>query len=194
MSTITRRRSALARWAVLLRQRFPTLSSSQALGLAFWSIGIVLARSASLHAVVLALICWLPLNPLSLRKRLQEWYLEAAAKKGSGTGHTGVHRRDWNPRTTAAYLLRWILEDWPSHQLVLALDPTNFEDRFTVLAVSVLYRGCAVPVMWTVLPGGRAWSVGAALGTHAQGTGHAGAAGLPGPGLDRSRYVFAAIV
>ena len=31
------------------KQRFPTLSSSQALGLALWSIGIVLARSASLH-------------------------------------------------------------------------------------------------------------------------------------------------
>jgi hypothetical protein len=37
--------------------------------------------------------------------------------------------------------------------LVLALDPTLFEDRFTVLAISVLYRSCAVPVMWTVLPG-----------------------------------------
>ena len=44
----------------LLRRRFPTLSSSQAFGLALWSIGIVLARSASLHAVVLALVCWLP--------------------------------------------------------------------------------------------------------------------------------------
>jgi hypothetical protein len=159
MSPTKRRRTALSRWAILLRQRFPTFSSSQAFGLALWSIGIVLARSASLHAVVLALVCWLPLNPLSLRKRLQEWYLEAAAKKGSGTGHTGVHRRDWNPRTTSASLLRWILEGWPDHQLVLALDPTTFDDRFTVLAISVLYRSCAVPVMWTVLPGNQpgAW-------------------------------------
>jgi Transposase DDE domain len=159
MSTTTRRRTALSRWAALLRQRFPTLSSSQAFGLALWSIGIVLARSASLHAIVLALVCWLPLNPLSLRKRLQEWYLEAAAKKGSGTGNTGKHRRDWDPRTTAAFLFRWILEDWPNRQLVLALDPTNFADRFTVLAISVLYRSGAVPVMWTVLPGGEpgAW-------------------------------------
>jgi hypothetical protein len=159
MSTTMRRRTALSHWAALLRQRFPTFSSSQALGLALWSIGIVLARSASLHAIVLALVCWLPLNPLSLRKRLQEWYLEAAAKKGSGTGNTGKHRRDWEPRTTAAFLFRWILEDWPDHQLVLALDPTNIEDRFTVLAISVLYRSCAVPVMWTVLPGGEpeAW-------------------------------------
>jgi Transposase DDE domain len=159
MSTTTRRRTALSRWAALLQPRFPTLSSSQAFGLALWSIGIVLARSASLHAVVLALVCWLPLNPLSLRKRLQEWYLEAAAKKGSGTGHTGQHRRDWDPRTTSAFLFRWILEDWPNRQLVLALDPTNIEDRFTVLAISVLYRSCAVPVMWTALPGGEpgAW-------------------------------------
>jgi hypothetical protein len=103
--------------------------------------------------VVLALVCWLPFHPLSLRKRLQEWYLEAAAKKGSGTGQTGRHRRGWEPRTTSAHLLRWILEDWPNHQLVLALDPTNFGDRFTVLAISVRYRSCAVPVMWTVLPG-----------------------------------------
>jgi hypothetical protein len=153
MSTTTRRRRALSRWAALLRRRFPTLSAPQVFVLALWSIGIVLARAASLHAVVLALACWLPRNEPSLLKRLQEWYLEAAAKEGSGTGQTGVHRRDWDPRTTSAYLLRWILEDRPNHQLVLAPDPTLFEDRFTVLAISVLYRGCAVPVMWTVLPG-----------------------------------------
>jgi len=111
MSTTTRRRRALSRWAALLRRRFPTLSGPQVLGLALWSIGIVLARAASLHAVALALVCWLPFHPLSLRKRLQEWYLEAAAKKGRGTGQTGWHRRDWEPRTTSAHLWRWILED-----------------------------------------------------------------------------------
>src|SRR5262249_61727750 len=105
MSTTARRRRALSRWAALLRQRFPTLSASQVFGLALWSIGIVLAHAASLHAVVLALACWLPWNKLSLLKRLQEGYLEAAAKKGSATGHTGWHRRDWEPRTTPAYLL-----------------------------------------------------------------------------------------
>src|SRR5207247_1469032 len=87
-------------------------------------------------------------------KRLQEWYLEASAKKGHGSGGTGQQRRDWQPRTVCPYLLHWILEGWPHRQLVLALDPTNFGDRFTVLAISVLYRRCAIPVMWTVLPGG----------------------------------------
>jgi hypothetical protein len=159
MSTHDRRRRALARWIVLLRQHFPTLSKPQALGLALWSIGIVLARSASLHAVVLALAIWLPFQRLNLRKRLQEWYLEAAAKKGHGTGGTGQHRRDWDPHAVAADLLPWILEGWPSRQLVVALDPTNFGDRFTVLNISVLYRGCAVPVLWTVVEGGQpeAW-------------------------------------
>ena len=158
-STTTKRRQALARWTALLQRRLPTLSLPQAKGLALWSIGIVLARSSSLHAVVLALACWLPLNPLSLRKRLQEWYLEAAAKKGHGTAATGLHRRDWDPHAAAPHLLAWILDDWPTRQVVLALDPTNFGDRFTVLNISVLYRGCAVPVIWTVIEGGQpeAW-------------------------------------
>jgi hypothetical protein len=159
MSTARRRQRVFAQWVDLLRQRFPTFTKPQAKGLALWSIGIVLARSSSLHAIALALAVWLALNPLSLLKRLQEWYLEAKAKKGHGSGGTGQHRRDWDPRAPAPYLLRWILQDWPNRQLVIALDPTNFGDRFTVLAVSVLYRGCAVPVAWTVVEGGKpgAW-------------------------------------
>ena len=154
-----KRRQALARWTALLRQRLPTLSLPEAKGLALWSIGIVLACSSSLHAVVLALVCWLPFKLLTLRKRLQEWYLEGSAKKGHGTGGLGFQRRDFDPHAASADLLRWILDEWPNRQLVLALDPTNFGDRFTVLNISVLYRSCAVPVIWTVVEGGKpeAW-------------------------------------
>jgi hypothetical protein len=154
-SLLHKRRRALTRWIALLRSRFPLFSLPQVKGLALWSIGIVLGKATSLHAVVLALVCWLSFNPLSLLKRLQEWYLEAAAKKGHGSGNAGYQRRDWDPHAASPYLLRWILEDWPNQQLVLALDPTNFGDRFTVLNISVLYRGCAVPVIWTVLQGGQ---------------------------------------
>lgn len=155
----TKRRRLLDRWVGLLQRHLPALSLPQAKGLALWSIGTVLARSCSLHAVVLALACWLPFSPLCLRRRLQEWYQEASAKKGHGTGAKGWHRRDWDPLVVAPSLLSWILEDWPGTQLVLALDPTNFSDRFTVLNISVLYRGCAIPVLWTVLEGGQpeAW-------------------------------------
>ena len=155
----TKRRQALARWTALLQQHFPSFSLPQAKGLALWSIGIVLASSASLHAVALALALWLPCKAHSILKRLQEWYLEAAAKKGHGSAGQGFQRRDWDPHAVPPALLRWILDDWPSRQLVLALDPTNFGDRFTVLNISVLYRGCAVSVIWTVVEGGQpeAW-------------------------------------
>jgi hypothetical protein len=154
-----KRRQTLQRWTALLHRRLTSLSLPDAKGLALWSIGIVLARSCSLHAVVLALGCWLSFKLSSLRKRLQEWYLEADAKKGHGTGGSGFQRRDFDPHAASADLLRWILDEWPNRQLVLALDPTNFGDRFTVLNISVLYRGCAVPVIWTVLEGGtpEAW-------------------------------------
>ena len=50
-------------------------------------------------------------------------------------------------------MLRWVLAWWPEeHQeLALALDATTLGQRFTVLCVSVLVRGCAIPVAWKVL-------------------------------------------
>ena len=44
--------------------------------------------------------------------------------------------------------------------MALALDATTLGARFVVLAVSVLYRGCAIPVAWTVVRGGEkgAWN------------------------------------
>jgi hypothetical protein len=158
-STKSKRRRVLDRWTDEVAERLPSLSRPEAKGLALWSIGIVLARSSSLHQVVLALVCWLSFNPSSLRRRLQEWYREASAKKGHGSGAWGVQRRDFDPNAVSADLLAWILQDWPNQQIVFALDPTNFGDRFTVLNISVLYKGCAIPVIWTVVEGGEpgAW-------------------------------------
>jgi hypothetical protein len=50
---------------------------------------------------------------------------------------------------TAALVLAW----WPEseHELALALDATTLGQRFTVLCISVLVRGCAIPVAWKVL-------------------------------------------
>src|SRR3954451_17058610 len=98
----TKRRQALERWTARLRQHLPSLSLPEVKGLALWSIGIVLAKACSLHAVVLALACWLPFKASSLRRRLQEWYREAAAKNGQGTAAWGVHRRDWDANAAAA--------------------------------------------------------------------------------------------
>ncbi len=53
-----------------------------------------------------------------------------------------------------APLLRWIVQSLvgSESQLALALDATSLGDRWTVLAVSVLVRSCAIPIAWKVLP------------------------------------------
>jgi hypothetical protein len=48
--------------------------------------------------------------------------------------------------------LRWVIAGWHRQQLALAVDATTLGQRFVVLAISVLYRGCAVPVAWKILP------------------------------------------
>jgi hypothetical protein len=42
---------------------------------------------------------------------------------------------------------------WPASErrLALAMDATTLSDRFTVLARSRLYRGCAIPVAWKIV-------------------------------------------
>ena len=53
----------------------------------------------------------------------------------------------------------WVLAWWQRPELALALDATAHGDQLVVLALSVLYRSCALPVAWQVLPGNRpgAW-------------------------------------
>jgi hypothetical protein len=50
--------------------------------------------------------------------------------------------------------LKWVLSWWAEDEkrIALVLDASNLRDRFTVLAVSVVYRGCAIPVAWIIIP------------------------------------------
>lgn len=52
-------------------------------------------------------------------------------------------------------LLLWILSWWRSGEkrLVLVLDATSLGQIFTVLVMSVVYRGCAIPVAWAIVAG-----------------------------------------
>ena len=60
-----------------------------------------------------------------------------------------------------APLLRWVLSLWHGDRLFLALDATTLEDRFSVLAVCVIWGKCAIPVAWKILPGNKkkAWNL-----------------------------------
>jgi hypothetical protein len=129
------------------------LSPTQRRGLACWVCGTILARSACQNAVIAAL---LPLGLgsfTSLRQYLREWLYDGADK--AAACHTQV-------TITLCFvpLLRWVLSLWRGEQLTLAVDVTNLQDRLHGLCVSVVYRGCAIPVAWHLMPGGEkgAWT------------------------------------
>ena len=48
--------------------------------------------------------------------------------------------------------MRWVLSLWTSKDLALAIDPTTLSDRLCAIVVSAVYRGCAIPVAWRVMP------------------------------------------
>jgi len=138
----------LYQWQQTVAKRFPHLSQPLARCLALWTLGMIVARSCSLTAVAWALVPLLGARFYTVRERLRDLYREARAKRGR-------RRRDLDLGTCWAPWLAWVLDGWASPQLALALDATTLGEQFVVLAVSVLYRGCAVPVAWKVLVANR---------------------------------------
>lgn len=136
----------VSQWKETVSSHLPQLSRAQAAVLALWSLGIVVSGSCGLSQVSVVLAGMLGQGEATLRQRLREWYYPAKDK-------VGKHRRQLGVETCFAPLLRWVLAWWPaeSRELALALDATTLGQRFTVLCVSVLVRGCAVPVAWKVL-------------------------------------------
>lgn len=139
-------------WQFTIMQHLPHLSKPQAYGLALWSWGMVLARSCALTTVSSLLATIWRRKENTMRQRLREWYWDAPAKRGQKRQALEVER-------CFAPLLGWVIKDWQGSQIALALDASSLGMRFVVLALSVVYRGCAIPVAWIVLPAAkrRAW-------------------------------------
>jgi hypothetical protein len=140
------RQKPLDAWTEQVVDAFPHLSRPQATVLALYSFGMILAQRCGLNSVVAALMPLLGVGFLTLRSRLQEFYQPATAK-------SGTKREALDVTTCFAPLLAWVLKGWPSTRLALALDATTLGDCFTVLSISVVYRGSAIPVAWKILPG-----------------------------------------
>ncbi len=86
----------------------------------------------------------------TMKRRLRELTYEAEAKSGQ-------KRRALDVEDCFAPLLSWVLSKFdPKHkQVVIALDATTLGNRFTILAVSVVVSGCAIPVAWHIQTAGQ---------------------------------------
>jgi hypothetical protein len=130
---------------VTLAEHLPHLRPAQRTGLALWVLGAIVAGSACQSAVVAAL------EPLgyarhATRQRLREWTLPGAERVAPCAPTLEVE-------DCFVGLLRWVLAWWNGQTLPLAIDATSLGGRWVVLSISVLYRGCAIPVAWHVKPG-----------------------------------------
>lgn len=133
-------------------EHLPQLRPAQQRGLALWSFGAIEARSACQNAVIAALFmlgCW-----QTVRQSLREWLYDGADRACRSQTEVDV-------AACFPALLRWILHWWQGDQLALALDATYHQDRQVSLVISVLYRSCALPVAWHILPANQegAWLV-----------------------------------
>ena len=131
-------RDALSQWEQTVSRHLPQLSRPQACVLALWSYGMVLAKSCGITSVVALLAPLVGQSESTLRQRLREWCDDAKDKKGK-------QRQELDVSSCFGPLLRWIVSWWAEgeHRLALALDASTLSDRFTVLCISVVYRGCA---------------------------------------------------
>ena len=126
-----------------IAQYFPNLRPAQQRGLTLWAYGAILAQSATQSAVITALLALGRAN--TVRQYLREWLCDGADKAAPCKTEIDVS-------CCFAPLLRWVLSWWQGKQLALAIDATMHGDKVAALVVSVLYRGCAIPVAWRILP------------------------------------------
>lgn len=136
----------LSSWKQEVSTAFRHLSKAQKLGLVYWSVGIALIGSGGISQISALLAQLLNQKEGTVFQRLREWYLDASHKSGD-------HRRELDVTSCFGPLLGWILQLWAGEEkrLALALDATTLGNRWTVLTVSVLIRGCAIPVAWKVI-------------------------------------------
>lgn len=144
----------VSQWEEMVSMKLPHLSRPQAMVLALWSCAMILGKSCGTTTAAFWLAEVVGGTYHAWRQRLREWCYDKSDKKGA-------HREQVSVVTCFAPLLRWILSWWAQgeHRLALAMDASNLSDRFTVLAISVVYRGCALPVAWAIVPAGKpgAW-------------------------------------
>ncbi len=108
---------------------------------------MVMGKSCGLTTVSAFIASLLGQKENTVRQRLREWYRDDEDKKGS-------QRRELEVGQCFVPLVKWVLSWWAADEqrLALAMDASTLGQLFVVLAISIVYRGCAIPVAWIILP------------------------------------------
>ncbi len=133
-------------WRCTVIKHMPHLSKPQAVVLAMWSFGIAMTHFCGLSTVAVFLAELLNKPENTMGERLRQWYKPRCAKGSRKRAQLEVS-------LCFVPLLQWILSWWSDSEKskVLAADASTLGERFTVLAISVVYRGCAIPVAWKIV-------------------------------------------
>jgi DDE family transposase len=126
-------------------EMLPSLSKAEAMVLGLLSYGILILNGSGITRLSngLAKIEQVPAG--RLRQRLREFYYEAGAKRGN-------KRREVDVQDCFPDLLRAVLRGWQGKkELALGIDAMTLGERFTVLSISVVYRGCGIPIAWKII-------------------------------------------
>ncbi|MFZ4660822.1 MAG: transposase [Caldilineaceae bacterium] len=133
-------------WQATVREKLPQLSKPQAIVLGLWSFGMVMTQSCGLTTVSSFIAGLQAKKEDSVRQRLREWYMGAEEKKGTD-------REEIDVSDCFCGLVVWVLSWWASNEkrLAMVMDASSLGERFVVLAISIVCRGCAIPVAWVVV-------------------------------------------
>ena len=142
-------REQVSQWEETVSSHLPQLSKPQVAVLACWSYALVILKSVGMTQVSVWLAMLQGGKVDAWRQKLREWCYDAQDKKGD-------QRAQLEVASCFAPLLQWILSWWEKqeHRLVLVVDASALGTRLTVLSVSVVYRGTAIPVAWHLLVAG----------------------------------------
>jgi hypothetical protein len=136
-----------------VEEMLPSLSKAQAQALGLHTYGILMLNECGITGLSngLAKIEQVPAE--RMRQRLREFYYEAEAKRGK-------KRREVEVQRCFPDLLRSMLRGWEGKkELALSIDAMTEGSRFTVLNISVMYRGCGITIAWKIIKAGEkgAW-------------------------------------
>lgn len=146
---------ALWQWQQLVSTHLPVVSRPQVVTLAVWSFGLVVTQGVGLTTMTALLALALGQTEPSVRERLRYWYRERVRKRKRTKKQKQrcYRQRETTVQACFAPLLRWVIAWWhPDHKhLPVVLDASTLGQRFPMLALCVVIRGCAIPVAWKVV-------------------------------------------